>query len=107
MWCWLVAAEDEAGRLGGGESAGYQALHVLDPGFVGGAVEPEAARGPCRLEEPVALFPRPQQLGTDSGPFGQLTDPKVARSGIGRGLVVPLFGHSRTVQAIHDHCTDP
>ena len=46
------------------------------------------------------MLPRPEQLGTDPGPFGQLTDPNVARSGIGRGLVALLFVHARTVQAI-------
>ena len=95
------------GSLGGGESAGHEALHALDPGFVGSAVQPEASRGPCRLEEPVPLLPRPEQLGTDPGSFGQLTDPNVARSGIGRGLAEFLFLHSRTVQAVDDRCTDP
>ena len=104
--CRFAAAEDQAGGLGGGESAGHQALHTLDPGFVGSAVEPEASRGPCWLEEPVPLLPCPEQLGTDPGPFGQFTDPKVARSGIGRGLAALLFVHARTVQAIDYLCTD-
>ena len=94
------------GRLGGGESAGHKPLHVLNPGFVGCAVQPEAPRGSCRLQEPVALLPGPEQLGTDPGAFGQLTDTEVARSGVGRGLVVLLFVHTPTVQAIDDNCTD-
>ena len=43
------------------------------------------------MHDAVALLPGPEQLGTDSGPFGQLTDPNIARSGIGRGLVALLF----------------
>jgi hypothetical protein len=60
---------DQAGRLGGGQAVGDEALHALDSGFVGGAVEPEPSCGPGRLQEPVALLPRPQQLGADPGPL--------------------------------------
>jgi hypothetical protein len=94
------------GRLGGGQAAGHQALHAPTPGLVVGAVEPEASRGSCRLEESVALLPRPEQLGADPGAFGQLTGPEVARPGVGRGLRGRLLDHSRTVQVINDHCTD-
>jgi hypothetical protein len=104
--CWFAAAEGQTGRLGGGESVGHEALHALDPGFVGSAVQPKAACGPRRLEESVPLLPRPEQLGTDSGSFRQLTDPQVARFGIGRALVAFLFVHGRTVQAEDYLCTD-
>ena len=45
---------------------------------------------PCWLEEPYRCSP-PGAARTDARPFGQFTDPKVARSGIGHVDVVALL----------------
>ena len=61
-------------------------LHPADPLLVGPGVEPEAARGPHRLEQAVPALPGPQHVVADAQATAQLTDAQQ------RAVLVGLHG---------------
>ena len=53
-------------------------LHPPDAELVGVGVEPEAAAGAGRLQEPVPPLPGSQELGADADAAAELADPQMA-----------------------------
>jgi hypothetical protein len=61
-----LGPEHEGSRLRGGQAAGQVPAHEADPLQVGRRVQAEAARRARRAQQPVAAFPRAQELRADA-----------------------------------------
>ena len=95
----LRRGRGEPRGLGRGQAGGEVRLHAADAFLVRRGVEPKAAVGSDRPEEPVAALPGPQELRADGRPTAQLADAEAVLLDH-RHIVQNLYGHSTRACAI-------
>ena len=94
----VVPGDGDPSRLGGGEPVVECPAHSRHPICVLGAVQPEAAGGADRLQQPVAALPRAQHLGADADATGELPDAVAAGSTYRRH-------QNETIHTLYKHLT--